>query len=185
MIDCDSTLEDVVFAVASVLDRNDITAVLTGGSAAAIYAPKSVSSFDADFVLESTPEERLLDRALAEIGFTPSATIGMFQHPDSNFTIDFPRGPLAVGGDYIRETAIITRGTMRLRILTPTDCVRDRLSHFYHWNDYQALDAAVNVARAHRARVDIDALRQWTAREGTHPSQSFEEKFQDFLRRVG
>lgn len=185
MIDRASTLEDVVFAVASVLERHDITGVLTGGSAAAIYAPSNVSSLDADFVLESTPEERLLERALAEIGFRRSTTIGMFEHPDSSFTADFPRGPLAVGGDYIRETAIITRGAMRLRILTPTDCVRDRLSHFYHWNDYQALDAAVSVARVHRENIDIDELRRWTAREGAHPSQSFEERFREFLRRVG
>ena len=185
MINRDSTFEDVVFAVASVLERHDIIGVLTGGSAAVIYAPNSVSSFDADFVLESTPEKRLLGHALAEIGFTPSATFGMFEHPDSSFTIDFPRGPLAVGGDYIRETAIITRGTRRLRILKPTDCVRDRLSHFYHWNDYLALDAAVNVARANRDQIDIDDLQRWTVREGTHPSQSFEEKFREFLRRVG
>jgi hypothetical protein len=55
---------------------------------------------------------------------------------------------------------------MQLRILTRFDFVRDRLSHFYHWNDYTALNAAVGVAAQGVDEVDLDRLRAWTAIEG-------------------
>jgi hypothetical protein len=67
----------------------------------------------------------------------------MYEHPATAYTVDFPRGPLAVGGDYVRETAILERGDLRRRILIVIDCIRDRLAAFYHWNDYTSLGAAV------------------------------------------
>lgn len=109
----------------------------------------------------------------------------MFEHPRTRFTLDFPKGPLAVGGDYIRETATVERANIRLRILTPTDCVRDRLAHFYYWSDYTALTAAVGVARAHRERVDIENLREWTERESGSGAANHRPKFEQFLDRIG
>jgi hypothetical protein len=50
VIDENSTLEDVCFEVSPALDAASIDAVLTGGSAASIYAPNVYTSFDADFV---------------------------------------------------------------------------------------------------------------------------------------
>ncbi|MDP2228515.1 MAG: hypothetical protein Q8J78_13685 [Moraxellaceae bacterium] len=49
-------------------------------------------------------------------------------------------------------------------LLTPTDCVKDRLSAYYHWHDRQALEQAVWVAQ--RQAVDREAVRQWSAQEG-------------------
>lgn len=51
MIDHTSSLEDVCFEVADALNRYSIQAVLTGGSAATLYAPDVYASLDADFVL--------------------------------------------------------------------------------------------------------------------------------------
>jgi len=107
----------------------------------------------------------------------------MYEHPRTNFTIDFPKGPLAVGGDYINEFKILQRGDMRLRILTPTDCVRDRLAAFYHWDDYTGLNAAVAVARAHRDQIDFACLHEWTMREGGSPPGHL-PKYEEFLRRL-
>jgi hypothetical protein len=184
VIDENSTLEDVCFEVATALDRRSIQGVLTGGSAATVYAPDVYTSMDADFVLTNYPQRRQLEAALTEIGFEPSATRGMFEHPRTTFTLDFPKAPLAVGGDYIHETAVLERGIMKLRILTPTDCVRDRLSHFYHWDDYTALNAAVGVARSHRARIDFPSLRVWTERESGPPPADHRPKLEEFLRRL-
>ncbi len=183
MIDKDSTLEDVCFGVAAALDRFSIQGVLTGGSAATIYAPDVYASMDADFVLVNFPKREQLQKALAEIGFMPSATAGMFEHPQSTFTVDFPKGPLAVGGEYIQDTAVIERGDICLRILTPTDCVRDRLAHFYYWSDYTALNAAVGVARANPLKIDIPALSAWTERE-SGLGADHRPRFQEFLDRL-
>lgn len=149
--------------------------------------PSARATFDAfpGLIVTNFPEREQLQRALAEIGFAPSRTLGMFEHPHSNFTIDFLKGPLAVGGDYIHETVTLERGAMRLRILTPTDCVRDRLAHFYHWDDYTALEAAVGVAQSHRQSIDVSTLRAWTEREGGIGSVDHRPKFQEFLHRSG
>jgi hypothetical protein len=184
VIDETSSLEDVCFIISAALARRSIKAVLTGGSAATIYAPEVYSSLDADFILLDATERSDLRAALADAGFTPSAMHGMFEHPNTQFTIDFPRGPLAVGGDYVRHFATLERGAMRLRILTPFDSVRDRLAHFYHWNDYTALKAAVGVARRHRDQIDVQKLQEWTEREGDNPGSQI-PKFREFLRRLG
>lgn len=60
-----------------------------------------------------------------------------------------------------------------LKLLTPTDCVKDRLAAYYHWNDRQGLNQAVWVAEAHA--VKIKDVTEWSIREGHR------EKLQDFL----
>jgi hypothetical protein len=185
LIDQGSTLEEVCFAVAGALEKAELRAVLTGGSAAAIYAPKSYTSYDADFVLEGVVRAGELERALLSIGFRPTAAGGMFAHALTSYTVDFPKGPLAVGAEYVRESAALKRGGITLRILTPTDCVRDRLAHFYFWDDYTALAAAVGVTRSeHGNAVDIDDLRKWTRRESAASGSSYAPKFAEFNRRV-
>jgi hypothetical protein len=184
VIDETSSLADVCFEVAAALDHFSIEAVLTGGSAATVYAPEAYMSYDADFVLIKRPDRQRLRYALAEVGFVQAATAGMFSHPRTGFTIDFPNGPLAAGGDYIHEITTLERGDMRLCILTPTDCVRDRLAHFYHWNDYTALTAAVAVAKSHRADIGLESLGSWTERESGLGKTNFRAKYQEFLERL-
>ena len=50
----------------------------------------------------------------------------------------------------------------------------DRLAAFFHWNDPQALDQAVLIARDNE--LDWPSLEAWTSREGA------EEKYQLFQR---
>lgn len=178
MITPENTLVDVCFAASQALQAHGFSAVLTGGSAAAVYVPHVYTSYDADFILER--DEPLADivNALASIGFKRDGKSRIFMHPGTSFTIDFPRGPLAVGGEYVHETATLTHGDMTLRILSPTDCVRDRLAHFYHWDDYTALKAAVAVAAANIDNLNMDLVRSWSTREESL------EKLTEFERRL-
>ena len=178
MITPESTLAYVCFAVSHALEAHGFEAVLTGGSAAAVYAPHIYTSCDADFVLEHDESLTEIVEALRSVGFTRDGKSRTFVHRDTNFTIDFPRGPLAVGGDYVHEFTTLTNGDMTLRILSPTDCVRDRLAHFYHWNDYTALNAAVGVGAANIDNVNMDLLRSWSARKDSLI------KFTEFERRL-
>ena len=175
MIDGQSTLEDVCFAVAQALEAHGIAAVLTGGSAAALYAPHAYMSSDADFVLDADDPLDVVAIALAVVGFARHGRSRIFLHPRSAFTIDFPKGPLAVGGDYVRQTVTLKRGAATLCILSRTDCIRDRLAHFFHWGDYTALNAAVGVAIESIDDVDMDLLNAWTAREGIEHVTKFGE----------
>jgi hypothetical protein len=178
MISENSTLADVCFAVSAALEACGIAGVLTGGSAAAVYAPQSYTSNDADFILDNDEPLDKVSAALEPLGFRRDGRSRIFYHPDSKFTVDFPKGPLSVGGDYVSETNVLLRDDVRLRILTRRDCVRDRLAHFYYWNDYTALNAAASVA-AHLSDADIQELRKWTQRE----SPGLLEKFAEFERR--
>lgn len=181
MITRASTLEDICYAVSRALDAGGITAVLTGGSAAAVYAPHAYTSLDADFVVDDDYDLTEIARALAPLGFSRPGDKGrIFGHPSTRYTVDFPKGPLSVGGEYVTETATIQRGDCHLRILTRTDCIRDRLAHFYFWNDYTALTAAVDVAAQQPEDVDWTVLRGWTKREG----DKYAQKFQEFERRL-
>jgi len=51
-----------------------------------------------------------------------------------------------------------------LKLLSPTDCVKDRLAAYYHWNDMQSLGQAVLVCRA--AKVDLKEVKRWSMLEG-------------------
>jgi hypothetical protein len=69
-----------------------------------------------------------------------------------------------VGQEPVREIREIRRGKRILRLLSPTDCVKDRLAAFYHWNDRQSLDQAIFVCRD--AKVDLHEVKRWSISEG-------------------
>jgi len=86
----------------------------------------------------------------------------------------------AVSSALVHERTALHRGDQQLFILTPVDCIRDRLAHFFFWDDFTALGAAVAVARAHANADDIEQIRRWSERE----SPAFAEKFDEFTRRL-
>src|SRR5271163_4228562 len=45
-----------------------------------------------------------------------------------------------------------------------TDCVKDRLAGFYHWDDRQGLNQALDVCMDHK--ININKIREWSEREG-------------------
>ena len=166
--------------VGEALRAHGIQAVLTGGSAAAVYSPAYYTSLDADFVLDADDSLDKVATALSSVGFARAGRSRIFVHRDTRFTVDFPRGPLAVGGDYVQQTVTLTREGAILRILSRTDCVHDRLAHLYHWGDYTVLNAAVAVAAGQIEDVDMEAIQIWSEREG----DDFSAKFEEFDQRV-
>jgi hypothetical protein len=54
-----------------------------------------------------------------------------------------------------------------LRVITPTQCVMDRLAAFWHWHDRQAWDQAVLVAS--QQSIDYDELIALAESEGADP----------------
>lgn len=181
MIDESSTLQDIAFAVCTVLDRAGIEAVLTGGSAAVYYSSGEAQSLDADFVLRYGANGDEV-RALAAIGFVRHPN-GFFAHERSRFTVEFVPGPLAVGTDILREHAIDRREGEILRVLTPTDCVRDRFIAYYAWGDISALTSALAVAHAIGERFDMRSFTRWAKAEARSNSSYDLERLALFLHR--
>jgi hypothetical protein len=166
----DASLRDVVAAVASVLKKHHITATLTGGACASLHSRGEYQSYDLDFILHSRVTQLQLDQAMVELGFERVGA--QYQHPDTPFFVEFPRGPLAIGDDDMVEPVEVRVGQARVWALSATDSCRDRLAAFYFWNDEQSLRAAAAIAR--RDKVDMDAILRWSHREGhKHGYQRF------------
>lgn len=168
-----STLEDVAYLVCTALHKRRTTAVLTGGNAASFYAPQAYLSADIDFVIEFSGGEGS-EAGLLELGFERNSNY--YSHPHTRLTLDFPIGPLGVGEDLIYDWSTFHRKDQLLHVLTPTDCVRDRLAGYLFWNDAQSLETAVAVAIAQRRRIDDKLVADWCRREG------HADKHRQFLR---
>lgn len=99
-----------------------------------------------------------------------------FSRDDCLFIIDFVNPPIAIGNESIRHFDTIKTSTGTLKLLTPTDCVKDRLVSFIHWNDQQALEQAILVAKDHY--IDINDVKRWAKGEG------HQEKFNVFCKKL-
>lgn len=171
-----SSLREVAFAVCTVLDRVGVTAVLTGGGAATLYAPAAIQSFDLDFVLEVYSDENSPGRALEELGFRREGHD--YRHRASRFQLEFPVGPLAIGDERIARWNTLRDGSGLLHVITATDSCRDRLAAFLHFQDRSALDQACAVYAAAKKQIDLKKIRAWSQREGQPGA------FDEFARRV-
>jgi len=159
-----STLADVAIAVGDALRRAGIRAVLTGGACASLHSAGAYHSLDADFVLVGECAVSDLDRALGALGF--ERIRDRYVHKDVPYFVEFPAGPLGIGEDFAVRPVWKRRKQARMLVLSATDSCRDRLAAFYHWQDRQALAAAVAIAV--HVRVTLSKVRRWSKDEG-HP----------------
>jgi hypothetical protein len=160
-----TTIEEVAALVSETLSDAGITAVLSGGGAVQIYSSGLYVSRDLDFV--SPAPIREIAKAVRALGFehTPGRH---FVHTKCSFTLEFPPWPLAVGSELVREWSRRRVAHGVIQMVSPTQCVMDRLAAFYFWKDRQALDQAIAVARIHP--IDLDAVRRWSQAEGQDAS---------------
>lgn len=173
-IDAETTLEELAALVSEALGRAGIVAVLSGGGAVQIYSENAYLSSDLDFVT-SVPSKDVA-RALAPLGFLHQGR-RYFTHPNTQYTVECPAGPLMVGDEYVREWAQRATRCGVIQILTPTQCVMDRLAGYFHWKDQQSLDQALMVARTHA--IDLELVAGWAKREGGP------ERWERFLNLLG
>lgn len=167
-----SSLREVAFAVCSALEAIGVTAVLTGGSAATVWAPEAYQSRDCDFIISFARRDAPAEEVLARLGYRESG--GTYVHGANPFTVEFPPGPLSVGDEILRTWETLRQDGHVLHVLSPTDSCRDRLAAFYHWRDYSSLRSAVAIAQKHP--VDQDLIRTWSRKE------SAADKYEQFLR---
>ena len=71
----------------------------------------------------------------------------------ANFLFEFPRGPVELGEQFPVEPAEELVVGRKLKILSPTDCVKDRLADFIHWGTRDLFDQAVLVCRRQAERI--------------------------------
>jgi len=157
-----TTIEELAAIVSTTLEEAGISAVLSGGAVVSIYTHNEYESSDLDFICPAAASS--IAEAIAPLGFKREGR--MFSHPRTALFVEFPPGPLAVGDELIRATDVGEKRTAAgtIRLLTPTQCVMDRLAAYFHWNDLQSLDQAVMVASSQE--ISLRKLEAWAKREG-------------------
>ena len=144
------------------LKREGLDAVLVGGACVSIYSSAEYESFDLDFV--SFEEGRRIVEVLKKIGFRQ--TEGRhFGHPQTQYYAEFLNPPVAVGQQQLTRFKRLRTPLGFIKMLTPTDCVKDRLAAYLHWKDRQALQQAAMVASSQT--VSWASLHQWAGKEGS------------------
>ncbi len=156
-------------AVALALFKKGHRPVLVGGACAAIYAAGKVIPTTIEFVIiDYAPDS--VARAMAGIGFRPNG-VRAYRKGNSPFEVQLSPAPVIVGDDIVEKFESIKEASGKIMALSPTDCVRHRLSWYYRWGDLPALEEALAVCR--RRKVDMDLIRRWSQWEWA--SDRFEE----------
>lgn len=154
------SLQDFALTVAEALKEKNIDVILTGGAVVSIYSAGKYVSKDADFLSET--DHQTIKKAMLELGFK---NLGKdFYHDDCLFTAEFPGYELVIGDEPMKPEGKIKNGKFTLKLLSPTQCVMDRLAAFYHWKDRQSLQQAIMVAKRHP--VKLKAIEVWSGKEG-------------------
>ena len=167
------TLE-VAAAICSKLDSLGIKTTLSGGYCAEIYSCGEYTSMDIDLINQYNEDHKKIVETMIEFGFTHKGKD--FYHDDVEYSIEFPCGPPAVGSELIKDVAEIETEAGVLRILRATDCVKDRLCGFFHWEEQASLEQALIVSLAND--IDIEEIQIWSINEGS------EEKFNIFFQEL-
>jgi hypothetical protein len=156
------TVGELAAYISSHLRECGIEVVLSGGSCVTIYSAGEYVSMDLDFIDTRFATQRAIKESMGAIGFTPENRY--FKHPETDLLVEFPSGPPAVGKEPIGSINKMEFSTGVLWILSPTDCVKDRLAAYYHWSDLQSLEQAVLVAQSNP--VDLREIERWSKAEG-------------------
>ena len=148
--------------IQSHLLKAGIDVVLSGGSVVTIYSNNKYVSKDLDLVNIYATKHGKIKASMLELGFQEKGKY--FTHKETQLFIEFPAGPLAIGEEVINNIVEKEVETGILRIISPTDCVKDRLAAYYYWNDKQSLVQAEYVATAQN--IDLKNIEEWSKREG-------------------
>lgn len=154
--------KELAALVCQQLADNKIRITLTGGGCVTIYSKGVYVSKDLDFVPADAELMPKIEVLLKDMGFEREGR--HFLRNDCPFLIEFINPPLSIGDEKVREIAELKTNFGRLYILSPTDCVKDRLAAYFHWGDKQALAQAILVTKA--KRIDQGQVRKWAGREG-------------------
>jgi hypothetical protein len=161
--------------IQSQLRKEGIEVILSGGAAVAIYSNNKYVSKDLDLINIYGVNRRKIRDIMTAIGFYEQGRY--FTHPDTQFFVEFPPGPLTIGEESVKKIVEKKLSTGILKIISPTDCVKDRLAAYYHWGDKQSLLQASLVAQ--RNKINVNEIRRWSLAEGK--LQEF-EKIKDKLK---
>ena len=155
------------------MSKGGIKATLVGGVRVSIYTNNKYVSGDLDFVTISRIKE--ITPILNALGFQKKST-RHFEHPQCEFFVEFVSPPLCIGKEPVKKINQLKTKSGTIKLLTPTDCIKDRLAAYFFWDDLQSLKQAILVAK--RNRVNFSNIRRWAKNENN------EDRFKIFLKEL-
>lgn len=167
---------ELAAVIVETLASRDIDVVLVGGSCVCIYTNERFGSLDLDFVDLSYSRKKEIAGALKHIGFHSRGASRYFERDGCQWSIEFPSAPLTIGQEQIPNDRIAKLETDlgTVRLLSPTDCVKDRLLWWYLENDRQCWEQALDIARGHA--IGWQDLKAWHQAEGYSDRYDFFQK---------
>ena len=157
----------------------DIKTTLSGGFCVEIYSFGEYTSMDIDLIDQSIFKHKQIKEKMLELGFIEEGK--HFRHPKLIYTVEFPSSPLAIGQELIKEISEIETQYGVLRIITPTDCVKDRLAGYYYFKDDRSLEQAILVCLKNDT-IDFENIQQWSINE--NELQKYDMFFEEYSKRT-
>jgi len=155
------------------LQKNGIEVVLVGGACVSLYSDNKYLSYDIDLITDS-PIKKIIP-VLEQLGFKNKGS-RLFENPQCKFLIDFPAPPVSIGDEPLSEFNYLKTDFGIICLLTPTDCIKDRLAAYFFWNDQQSLDQAIMVAK--RNKINLSEIKKWAKKQGES------EKYNVFVKKL-
>ena len=159
--------------VAAHLAGQGIATVLVGGAAAAVHSAGAYRSGDIDLLIDSypRPSPEKLDSAMASIGFKRQGR--HYIHPECHHLfVEFIFNALHIGKDYRIEPTTMTVNAQRIRVLSPTDSIKDRLTSYLYFRARECLDQAILIANVNV--IDWASVESWAEKENAEMSKVIE-----------
>jgi len=153
------SIRDLAALINQKFVEHDMKTVLVGGACVAIYSNNRYLSYDLDFITFERGGK--IKKALLELGFETRGKY--FSRSDCPYFIEFVSPPIAVGEELVETFKTLRTPFGQLELLTPTDCVKDRLPSFFHWDDRQALEQAIMVFEDQI--VNLKEIKRWAKAE--------------------
>lgn len=176
------TVEELWQYVASHLEQDGISAVLVGGAVATVYTNGAYSTGDLDMVASLIVDARKIEKSMAKIGFRKDK-IRHFQHPDCpHLYLEISRAIISIGEQTNIQPVVWDIESVKIKILSPTDCVKDRLASYIHsQGSHDCLELAALVAA--QQSVNLEEIEAWCKQEKSSitPHLTGQTAFKDFL----
>lgn len=147
--------------VSSHLALNGIETVLVGGAVVSIYSEGAYQSGDLDLVV-TTYLAAKLPGLMKQLGFQVDQS-RHYSHPRCKLIVDFVSAPVSIGEDTAIVPAEVKVEGQKIKLLSPTDCIRDRLASYIHFKSRDCFDQAILVAR--KQPFDLKKIERWCEKE--------------------
>lgn len=167
-INSKTTVQELLAIIYQHLTENNISAVVTGGTVVSVYTDNKYESLDIDLI--SPSEQKELMEVMAKIGFHPTVKDSKdLAHKSTAITIEFPGRSVILGGRLEKVDHEQVVEGVRVKMLSPTQSVQDRLEAYIAWKDIQGLEQAEWICE--KQPVSLDRIKAWSKSAGANTEQ--------------